>query len=76
MSNILFHPQLKLTEAYRLAREQGGMLVYSMGRVRIREAMRHNDQAAAAIEAENYDAALVHLRAAHEAIFGGESCAA
>ena len=76
MSNILFHPQLKLTEAYRLAREQGGMLVYSMGRVRIREAMRHNDQAAAEIEAGEYDAALVSLRAAHEAIFGGVPCAA
>lgn len=47
-AQILFHPQLKLTEAYRLAREQGGMLVCSMGRVRIRDC----------------DAAPVHLRAA------------
>lgn len=36
MSEILFHPYLKLTEAHRIACEQGGRLVWRDGRVRIR----------------------------------------
>jgi hypothetical protein len=67
---ILFHPQITAAEAKSIATGQGGRAVWSRGRIRM--AMWHSDQADAAIEAENYPAALSHLRAAHEAVFGGE----
>lgn len=70
-AQVLFHPQLTLVEAARIAGDMGGDLVCRVGRVRIRLAMRHNDAAMVAVEAENYDAALGHLRAAREAMFGG-----
>lgn len=69
---ILFHPQLKAIDALRIARGQGKRMVWRTDRNRIKQAMQHNDQAAAAIEAEDYNTALGHLRAAREAAFGNE----
>lgn len=48
-AQVLFHPQLKLIDAARIARELGGDLVFRAGRVRIRAAMRHTDRAADAV---------------------------
>lgn len=67
---ILFHPQLKAIDALRIAKGQGRRMVWRADRNRIKQAMQHNAQAAAAIEAEDYDAALGHLRAAHETALG------
>lgn len=64
MSKILFHPNLNLHEAHRIAAEQGGSLIWSGGRVRLLNAMRLADQAAAAAEAEDYLTALGYWRAA------------
>lgn len=38
MNNILFHPHIPMTEANRIAREQGGRLVYVQGSLRIERA--------------------------------------
>lgn len=67
-AQILFHPQLKAIDAARIAREQGGRLVWRSARQRIKQAMQHTDQAAVAAEAEDYYNALQHLRAARAEI--------
>lgn len=67
-ATILFHPQLKAIDAARIAREQGGRLVWRSARQRIKQAMQHTDQAAVAAEAEDYYNALQHLRAARAEI--------
>ena len=67
-AQILFHPQLKAIDAARIAREQGGRLVWRSTRQHIKQAMRHTDQAAVASEAEDYYSALQHLRAARAEI--------
>lgn len=71
---ILFHPQITAAEAKGIAAGQGGRAVWSRGRIVL--AMQHNDQAAAEIEAGDYDAALGSLRAAHEVMFGEVPCVA
>lgn len=63
-AQVLFHPQLTLMEAARVANEQGGRLVWRNGRIRLLNAMRRVDLAAEAAEAADYLSALEHLRAA------------
>lgn len=75
-AQVLFHPQLRLIDAARIAHGLGGRLVWSCGRLRIRKALRLTNQAAVAVEAEDYDAVLRNMRAARAAMFGGEPCAA
>lgn len=70
-AQILFHPSLKVIDAARIAHGLGGRLVWRCGTLRIREALRLTNHAAAAVEVEDYDAALGHLHAARAAIFGG-----
>lgn len=39
-AQILFHPQLKAIDAARIAREQGGRLVWRSARQRLKQAMQ------------------------------------
>jgi len=64
------------TASARSAIERGGMLDWPHTRAHLVEAIQQTDHAAAAAEEENYDAALHHIRNAHEILFGDEPCAA
>jgi len=76
MNAILFHPQIKALEAKRIVHAQGGRLVWRSSRAAIKEAIKHTDHAAAAIEADDYAAALKHMGDARQAIEGGVPCLA
>lgn len=76
MGELLFHPNLNLSEAEVIAREQGCRLVWSRGRVRLLKAQAHADAAGAAVEGGNYGAALGHIGAALHQIEGWVPCSA
>ena len=67
-AQIIFHPQLKLTEAAELARQQGGSLVWLGGRVRILKARHHADAANKAAAKGDHAAALGHIGEAQRQI--------
>lgn len=71
MSKILFHPQITAAEAQRIAAGQGGRLVYRGNPQRLRQAMAQTDRSIAAIDAGDFDGALVSIRSARQALFGG-----
>ena len=70
MGELLFHPNLNLMEAEVIAREQGGRLVWSRGRVRFIKAQMHADSALAAELNEDHQSALEHIGAAQRQIAG------
>ena len=74
MSNILFHPNIPVVQAVKIAHSQGGRLVWTDLRPRYSRAMQHNRLALAAIEAQDYEAALGHIRAARAEIEGVAPC--
>lgn len=76
MSKILFHPDISVVEAARIANSQGGRLVWKDTKPRYSRAMLHNRRALAAIEAQDYEGALGHIRAARDEVEGGAPCAA
>lgn len=70
MCELLFHPNLNLVEAEVIAREQGGRLVWSRGRVRLMEARAHVDAAIEAVMGDQYEAALDDIDAAQRQVEG------
>lgn len=77
MSKILFHPDIPMIEAARIAHSQGGRLVWREERMRhLGRAMQHNKRALAEIWSDNYEGALVEIRAARAEIEKVKPCAA
>jgi hypothetical protein len=74
MSEILFHPNMRLEDAALIARGQGGSLVRRTRLWGIRQALRHADSANAAVMEGNHEAALQQIRLARAAIDGGLPC--
>lgn len=68
MGEVLFHPNLNVSEAAVIAREQGGRLVWRQGRVRLIKAKLHVDASGAAVKGGEYGAALCHIAAARRQI--------
>lgn len=70
MSEILFHPNLKLTEADRIAREQGGRLMWKCGRVRLLKAKQFTDLAFDAFMNQDLTLSMEYLLKANKATEG------
>jgi hypothetical protein len=74
MSEILFHPSMRLEEAVLIARGQGGSLVRRTRLWCIRQAQRHVDAANEAAIGGNHEVALQQMRLARAVIDGGLPC--
>lgn len=75
MSKIFFHPHIKAIDAARIAREQGGRLVWRDARPCITKAQILADAADSAVMRGHYEAALQNTHSARQQIAKVLPCA-
>jgi hypothetical protein len=68
MCVIMFHPDLPVIDAARIARDQGGWLAWHGKRIRLFKAKDHTGAAIEAVMKGDCEAALVHIGAARRQI--------